>query len=82
MKTYLLSFPLAELPRLNGKNVKTFLETFKTQGNLPTVKKKKRFPTKLIENKNTYSINSSIDLVVIQRESNQEFYEGFHQYYD
>ena len=50
MKTYLLSFPLAELPRLNEKNMKIFLKTFKTQGNLPKVKKQ-RFPTKLIENK-------------------------------
>ena len=59
MKTYLLSLPLAELPRLNEKNIKVFLKTFKTQKNLATVKKKqrkkkqkkKRFPTKLTNNK-------------------------------
>ena len=49
-----MSLPLAELPRLNEKNIKLFLKTFKMQKDLATVKKKtktKRFPTKLTENK-------------------------------
>ena len=61
--------------------MKIFLKTFKTQGNLPKVKKKNDFQQSYLKI-NTYSMNSPIELVVIRRQSNQEFCEGFPQYYD